>query len=494
MKILSVEQTREADKYSMQQEPISSLGLMERAAQGLSRRLLQHYSGYSFLIFVGPGNNGGDGVAIARHLALQNQDVRLYSLREPEKASEDFRANWERLPQKKLQLGLCPAHLEDILLGSDRVVVDALLGSGLERPLKGSLWELIQYLNQNPGPRVAIDIPTGMRGDQHPLEEMDFTFKASHTLTLGHPKYSMLHRDSAYLTGVLEVVDIGLAPEFYHQAPGADFYLSRESLQKWYFPRPQQSYKGTYGHACIWAGSPEKGGAALLAAESALRSGCGLLSVALPAPMKTAFWSRLPEAMQLAPEDIPPLQAFQALGCGPGLGKSEQIARRLAMLAKESLPQVWDADALNHLAENPSWLEELAGKAVLTPHIGEWKRLTQQEELPQDYPDQLRNYAQEHQVTVVLKDAITIIATPRGELYYAQFGNTALAQGGSGDILTGLITGLLAQAYAPERASAIAVFLQGRAAGLAAQGPEEAGRTMTEVLAHIPQAWRELAS
>lgn len=492
MKILSVEQTREADKFTMQNEPISSLELMERAAQETSKRLLEHYAGYSFLVFAGPGNNGGDGLVIARHLALQGQDVRLYTLKKASEGSEDFQLNWSRLPQKNLPVSLCPSHLQEIPLSSDIVVVDALLGSGLGRPLKGKLLKLVQYLNQNPGARVAIDIPTGMRGDHQPSEELEYTFKATHTLTMGHPKPSMLHRDSARLAGYIEVVDIGLDPRFYQQAAGADFYLRQEDIQDWFSPRPLQSYKGTYGHACIWAGSPEKGGAALLAAEAALRSGCGLLSVAVPALMKSAFWTRLPEAMQLDPEDLLPPTAFQALGCGPGLGKEAGLAERLEKLAREEIPQVWDADALNHLAENSPWLKDLAGKTVLTPHIGEWKRLTRQAELPQDYPEQLRDYAQKHQLTVVLKDYITIIATSRGELYYTQFGNTALAQGGSGDILTGLLTGLLAQGYAPEKASALAVFLQGRAANLAANGAEEAGLRITDILAQVPQAWKEL--
>jgi NAD(P)H-hydrate epimerase len=493
MKILNVSQTRAADQYTIAHEPISSVALMERAATRATDHLLRHYQEGPFLVFCGPGNNGGDGLVMARQLAMQGHVVYVYTLQPHQKCSPDFQAQWKRLPRGRLsryQLGekaIWPGPRPD-----KGVVIDALLGSGLDRPLEGKLLKKVQEIKTLGLPVVAIDMPTGLPGDVHSGMEQWPLLPASLTLTFGHPKRGLLHPGTAPQAGRLEVVDIGLLPESYAQAESADYWFTAEEVASLYQARPPHSHKGSHGHAALLAGSPRKGGAAFLAAEACLRSGAGYTTAFLPSSLRDPAYARLPELMQVPPEELPAAKQlrFQAWGLGPGLAQTQETAERLAWLATEAdVPQVWDADALNLLANHSEWLPHLADKALLTPHPGEWKRLLQGKD-PFCW-SLLRAYAQEHRVYVLLKNSINTLATPDGRLCFSQMGNAALAQAGSGDLLTGLLTGLLAQGYELETAAHLGLLLHG---GIARKQVPTAqpGHLTSELLAGLSPLLAEL--
>jgi len=303
----------------------------------------------------------------------------------------------------------------------------------------------------------------------------------------------LLHPHTASQAGRLEVVDIGLLPKSYDQAESADFWFTPEEAALLYRSRPPHSHKGSHGQAALLAGSPRKGGAALLAAEACLRSGAGYTTAFLPACLKNPAYARLPELMQAPQEELPGKASlrFHAWGLGPGLAQTPETEDRLAWLATQgAAPQVWDADALNLLAKHSEWLPHLADKALLTPHPGEWKRLLGGKD-PNSW-SLLRAYAQEHKVYVLLKNSINTLATPDGRLCFSQIGYAALAQAGSGYLLTGLLTGLLAQGYELETAAHLGLFLHGGIAQKQAPGAQP-GHLTSELLVGLRALFAKLS-
>lgn len=483
MKILNVSQTRAADQYTITHEPISSVALMERAAARATEHLLRHFPEGPFYLFCGPGNNGGDGLVMARRLAMAGHTVYLYFLKPHQECAADYQAQWKRLPRARLYRHQIPAEgqWEGPPPGSG-VVVDALLGSGLDRPLKGALRQVVAAIQNWSLPVVAVDMPTGLAGDwQEDLPQWP-VLSADLTLTFGHPKRGLLHPTTAHRAGRIEVVPIGLLPAFYQKTESRDFWTTQAEVTAQFRSRPPHSHKGSHGHAALLAGSESKGGAALLAAEACLRAGPGYVTAFLPAVLQQPAYTRLPELMQQSQEVLPGdgLPGFTAWGLGPGLAPKPETEKRLAWLAQEvPAPQVWDADALNLLAQHPEWRPYLAGKALLTPHPGEWKRLLGGEN-PQSW-EVLRAYAQQHRLYVLLKNSVNTLATPDGQLHFSQWGNAALAQAGSGDLLTGLLTGLLAQGYPLEAAAQLGLYLHGQIARR--QAPEgQAGHLISSLL------------
>ncbi len=473
---------------------------MERAARGLARELASQYSeNTSFVIYCGKGNNGGDGLALARLLCRRGCRVEAVIINHSKNASEDFKQNLDRLKETAVKV----SHLSTIDSWNgpqnSAVVIDGILGSGLDRPLQGLILEVVEKLNSLPNPKVAIDIPTGLFADDNTDNSLQQVLKTDYTLTFQFPKLAMMHKDTAPFCGSVKVIDIGLHPDFLHSAESNYHFVTRQEIKEIFKPRQKFTYKGTYGHALLLAGSKGSVGAAVMSAKAALRSGAGLLTVASPGCGLIPLQTNLPEAMVVADADDdkltqhPNLDKFNAIGMGPGIGTDKATAALLnKIIQNQQLPMVLDADALNILSENKDWLKLLPADTILTPHPGEFKRLIGVEKLGSDYLERLSEFSTTHGIIVILKDSISTIATPNGGIYFLDFGSPALASPGSGDVLTGVILGLLSSGYSPLNAAMLGVFLQGRAGTLSGETLSLEASLATDVIDYLAPAFREL--
>ncbi len=534
MKILSAEQTRKADEKTIENEPISSLDLMERAARGLFKNLRERFSKDShFAIFCGKGNNGGDGLALARMLAEKDFSVRVFlvgiSEEEISEGSGDFQANFERLPKFVERVFSPPIpHLREAKhtrdrsrvpfhssnptstssvqalwgnggLEKDTILIDAILGSGLSRPLEGFLLEVVQKLNSLENQKVAIDIPTGLLADDNSENDLDKVLEADLTLTFHAPKFSFFHRDSAPKVGEFQVIDIKLDEDFIEKLVIRNFYISTEEIQKFYKKRPKFSYKNMYGHALLLAGQEGSYGAAILSATAAMRAGAGLLTVHTAKTGLNTLQTAAPEAQVSLDSDsrkitqLPDLEKYAAIGMGCGIGTEKETLDVLKSLLEDAkVPLVLDADALNLLAQEEYLLKKLPEKTILTPHIGEFKKLLGIDNLEDDYLDKLQSFSKEHTIITILKDSITIISDEKGKLFCMDEGTPALASGGSGDVLTGIVLGLLSSGYEPVQAAQMGVWLQGNAGKLAEQSQSTEAALARDVVENLGGAFRKL--
>lgn len=498
MKILSASQTREADQYTIIKEPISSIQLMERAARAATQaieQIIMDFPSTPVLVFCGMGNNGGDGLAIARMLHEQQKPVQVFLLKHREQGSPDFETNLKRAQELGIAISEWQPDATTPELPHNAIVLDAILGSGLQRPLEGFLAQAVQVLNGlSAKVKIAIDIPTGLFADSNAQNDLRKAMAVHYTVTFQHPKRSLLNAFCANVAGEVRVVDIGLSREFYSSTESRDHYAKAEEIKAMYSPRSTNAHKGTLGHALLIAGSEETPGASLLAAEALLQSGCGLLTANVPTTAITALLTRLPEAM-LQPRsgaEIPHLGKYQAIVCGPGLGTEKGEAQLLKKLIQDAnQPLVLDADALNLLAENPTWLSFFRVPVILTPHPGEWQRLSGQK-WEENYPDVLRAFAIKHGVFVILKNKVSLLATPSGSLFYSQFGSPALATAGSGDVLAGILGSVLAQGYSPLQACLIGLYLHGTAGKNAAREYAQESVIASDIVQGLSGAFREL--
>lgn len=489
MKILSIPQTRAADQYTIEREGISSHELMERAARALFQWISNRYdTSHIIQVFCGKGNNGGDGLALARLLFKENYTLEVYYV--DQSGSPDFNLNWQALPADipKIQI-----ETHNIKQHPKAIIVDALFGSGLSRPLDGKYREVIKSLNHLEGEKLAIDLPSGLFGDVIQSFEEDQVFKADYTLSFQYPKLALVHPYSAHLAGEVVIIKIGLSSEFLHSAESSNFWHTPEEIKAYLKPRVKHSYKGDYGKALILAGSKATMGAGLISAEAALRCGLGLLRVNIPLSGFSAFNSRLPEAMLEEREEgfQSSFEGYQAILAGPGLGQMPRESKLLEELIKSySGPLVLDADGLNLLASNPDWYNQLGPRCLLTPHPGEFKRLIKVAELGPDQLELAAKFSREHQVYLLLKGSISVLIEPQGQKHFFDLGDSALAKGGSGDLLAGACVAFLAQGYPFREAIALAHLAQGRAANLARREMGHAQAVLSsDVLKNLGQAF-----
>tara|TARA_B100001245_G_scaffold234507_1_gene220256 strand:+ start:491 stop:1927 length:1437 start_codon:yes stop_codon:yes gene_type:complete len=472
---------------------------MERAARQLTDALLNYYPGEAFHIFCGMGNNGGDGLAVARLLHRENREVSVYIVKHSEEGSADFNTNYSRLAELAVPVHTISSSA-DFPHIKGGVAVDALLGSGLNRPLKGFLKEMVQWLNGQTMERVAIDIPTGLFTDDNEYNDLELVIDADRTLSLQLPKKSFFHRQTAPRVGRLNILDIGLHSDFLNDAQSTDYYFDQTEARRLYRPRKQYSYKGTYGHALLIAGSRGKSGAAILASRAAMRAGAGLVTLHTSASGVLPAQSTVPEVMvsvdthESLVTTLPDISGIHAVGMGPGLGKGEETVKVLKNLIQTTqVPLVLDADALNILAENRTWMAFLPEGTVLTPHIGEFRRLLGVDKLGDDYLEQLRALAKKNRITIVLKDSNTAVASPSGDLHFINSGSPALATAGSGDVLTGIILGFLAQGYPSLQAALMGTWLHGRAGSLAGEYLSTESVMASDVTDYLSSGFKELA-
>jgi NAD(P)H-hydrate epimerase len=478
MKILDIEKVRQADLFTIENEPISSIDLMERAGTNctkwISKKLKKKQAVY---VFVGPGNNGGDGLVIARHLFEQGYDVNLELVLFTENFSNDFKANLKRIEQlKEFKKNEIRAKKDLERIPEGALVIDAIFGSGLSRKVEGLAADVIMHINNSEGIIVSIDIPSGLFADIISDAKQSSIIRADYTLSLQFPKFSFMFAETELIVGQLVIIDIGLHPEYINKVEAKAFLVEPVDAAQLVKPRAKFSHKGTYGHALLVAGSYGKMGAAVLSARASLRSGLGLLTTHIPKSGVNILQTAVPESMLSIDENeqyfsqLPKLDNYNVIGIGPGLGTDKQSQNSLKLLIQEfKSPMVIDADALNILSENKTWLSFLPKGSILTPHPKEFERLAGKSSNSFERVQKQIDFAIKYQVYVVLKGASTSIATPDGKLFFNSTGNPGMATAGSGDVLTGIILGLLSQHYSPLHASILGVHLHGLSGDLAAK-------------------------
>ncbi|MBC6991452.1 NAD(P)H-hydrate dehydratase [Hymenobacter sp. BT491] len=499
MKILTADQTHQADQATIREEKITSEALMERAATAFTDWLTARQSpaeAGEIMVLCGPGNNGGDGLVAARRLHERGYRVQV-GLLPASNHSDDFTSNRQRLPAAvpvtDLAAGLPP-------IQPNALVLDALFGTGLSRPLDGAAAAIVQQLNAAQARVIAIDIPSGLLADaSQPADSA--VVRARHTVSFELPKLAFLLPQNAEYVGHWHLLPIGLSREFIEETDVAMHFVDATMLAGWLPERPKFAHKGTYGHALLLAGSRGKIGAAVLATKACLHSGAGLLTVRVPGIGYDILQISAPEAMTLTDPatdfitELPDLKPYSAIGIGPGLGKEDSTKDVLAKLLSEAqAPLVIDADALNLLGENRELLAQLPADSILTPHPKEFERLTQPARDDYHRLELLRAFCQQYCCYTVLKGAYTCLGAPEGTLYFNSTGNAGMATGGSGDVLTGVITALRAQHLSPLHAAVLGVYAHGRAGDLAAQETGEAGLLAGDIVRFLGPAFQEVTT
>jgi hydroxyethylthiazole kinase-like uncharacterized protein yjeF len=476
LKILSTKQVREADRRTMEFEPIASVDLMERAAVKCTDWFVQTYpSSRPVLVFAGIGNNGGDALVMARKLLEKGYRVQAFVVRYSENFSSDLQINLDRLIKAghEVQYILEEAQIPEI--SSDTVIIDGLFGSGLNRKVEGLAAICIDFINASIAEVVSIDLPSGMSADKVTPKGSPVV-TASYTLTFQVPKLAFFVRENKEVIGTWQVIDIGLDPKYLHDVECSLYYVDHVKDPGSVFQRDTFDHKGIFGHGLLLAGSYGMIGAAILSGRAAMRSGIGKLTLHVPNLAYNMVQLGVPEAICSVDTfdecigELPELTRFQAIGCGPGIGKHKKTKRLLKTLLQVwKGPLVLDADALNLIAEQKDLLKELPGNTILTPHIGEFERLFGVAKHSFERLDTMRNAAMKYKVIIVLKGAYTAIAAPNGKVYINGSGNPGMATAGSGDVLTGIITSYLAQGADPLVAAVCGVHVHGHAGDQAAK-------------------------
>ncbi|MGI9652300.1 NAD(P)H-hydrate dehydratase [Chryseobacterium sp. RLHN22] len=496
MKIFTAENIRKADAYTIQNEPISSIQLMERAASAcvewISTNCKQHTK---FIIFCGNGNNGGDGFAIARMLYLKGFDVDVFINKDKSYFSDDALINYKWLRDIS---GIALKDFGEIEKYNfeKAIIVDAIFGTGLSRSLEGNYKDLVENLNLKNNPKISIDVPTGMFTDQL-NEKKDVIFKTDYTLTFQFWKKAFLHPETGKFAGKVFVLDIKLNQEFIDNTESDDFVIDDELILKIFKPREDFTHKGIYGKSIIVGGSYGKIGAAVLAIKSALKTGSGLTFVLAPKCGYEILQTSSPEAMFIegGEKNINQIDEVEnaVYGIGPGLGTEEKTEKELLkFLRNHDSPVILDADALNIISKNEDHLKSIPKNSVITPHPKEFERLFGNTENSFGRLDLAKTIAKQLGIFIVLKDHHTQIIIPDGKVFYNITGNSGLAKGGSGDILTGIITSLLAQNYSSQEAAILGVWLHGKAADFAAEKNSKESMQPTNVIDEIGNVFLDL--
>ena len=499
MKILSAAEIREWDQYTIAHEPVSSINLMERAAWKCFEWLQeQELLSHPFAIFCGKGNNGGDGLAIARMLADVHCKVTVYILEFGHKGTDDFQLNLERLHQANVDILFVQTADNFHAFTPGEIIIDALFGSGLNRPLEGVTEKLVIHIN-NAGCRIiSIDIPSGLATDSS--SKGHTAIHANDTLTFQCYKPALLVAENQDAIGKVHVLDIGLHPAYYNNL-SVKYELTDDSLiHSLYKTRSRFSHKGAFGHALIIAGSYGKIGAAVLSANACLRSGAGLLTCHIPGCGYTIMQSAIPEAMVMTDfnssfntkidED---LSKFDAIGIGPGIGTASETRMLLQQVfTGYRRPLVLDADALNCIALQKELLPLIPGGSILTPHPKEFERLFGATANEFDRIELAIRKATELNIVIVLKGHHTLIASPNSTAFFNSTGNAGMATAGSGDVLTGILTALLAQGYNSEGAAILGVYLHGLAGDIAAKELSMEAMIAGDIIKYMGETFKSL--
>ncbi len=502
MKIFTSTQIHELDKYTIDNESISSIDLMERASKTMMRAITAQWSSaVPVVVFAGPGNNGGDALAVARLLAEEGYLVTVYLFNISGTLSPDCAVNKRRVQECKRikQFIEVSQEFDPPRLEAGMLVVDGLFGSGLNKPLAGGFAALVKYINASESQVVSLDVPSGLMTEDNTYNIRANIIRADLTLTLQLPKLSFLFAENQQFVGQLKVLDIRLSQAGIDKMESQYTILDESQVRSLLQERHTFAHKGQMGHALIIAGSYCMAGAAILATKACLRAGVGKVTVNTPRRNIPILQTAVPEAIIRAGNEETifaeaiDTEDFQSLGIGPGLGQSEQTAiAMIAQLRRAQCPVVADADAINILSNHRSWVQQLPQDIILTPHPKEFDKLEGHCADSYERLTKARNLADRLHGYVIVKGHYTAICMPDGHIAFNPTGNAGMATAGSGDVLTGIITGLLARGYKPQDACLLGVYLHGLAGDLAAHELGEESLVASDIINYLPKAFKRL--
>ncbi len=501
MKIFTAAQIKACDAYTIHASNISSTDLMERAAARCTEWINANMPKDSvFIVLCGTGNNGGDGLAITRMLHNIGYGAKAFLLQFSDNLSDDCQINLDRLlaiDKSMVEILQNGTFITDI--PKHIIIIDAILGTGLNRAVEGWLADFINHINDVDNTKIAIDIPSGMPADNIPAQEAEI-LKADHTLSFQFYKRAFLHPETGKYAGNIELLDIELHPIFIESTHTNYQTIDSSIINTLYKARNPFSHKGDYGTALIVAGSYGMMGAAVLATKAALRSGAGKVKTLVPQIGYNIIQTAVPEAMCAVSGEnyitkISHWADCKSVGIGPGLGTHEYTIKAFTdFMESVKQPVVLDADALNILGKHPELINKIPADSILTPHPKEFERVFGTAANSMQQLELARTQAMRYNIFIVLKAHHTAICTPEGECWYSTDGNAGMATGGSGDVLTGIITGLLAQGYKSYDAAIFSVYLHARAGDLAATKQGKQGLIAGDIINNMGEVWGEIES
>lgn len=511
MKILSAAQLKTVDAYTIEHEPISSTNLMERASRAVADKIRARWGvGTPVKIFAGPGNNGGDALAIARMLGESNYKVWVYLFNTSDELSPDCQINKQRLIDfltvKKSTMGAPNVEFMEITsqftppkLEQEDLVIDGLFGTGLSRPLNGGYASVVKYINASPATVVSIDVPSGLMCEDNTYNVMNHIVKATVTYTIQYPKLAFFFPEHEQYVGEWEVLDIGIIDPCNEETQTPYYLTERKDIQAMLKTRSKFAHKGSVGHALLIAGKKSMAGAAILSAKACMRGGVGKLTVRTPECNVPILQATVPEAV--LDIDVDPncfSQSFDttdydAMAIGPGIGTSSYTVQAfIEQVSMSKCRMVLDADALNILGSHRGWITQLPRHCILTPHKKELFGLISTTRNSYEEIERTRELAARQQIYILVKGAYSAIVTPEGNVFFNTTGNPGMATAGAGDVLTGLVLALLAQSYVPEAALRMGVYLHGLAGDIAVQDLCCESLIASDLVNYIPKAFRSL--
>ena len=502
MKIFTSAQIRELDSYTIKHEPIASIDPMERAAKALAHAIADEWDTNSpMVVFAGPGNNGGDALAVARLLVEQGYTVTAYLFNITSHLSADCEINRKRLEENRRIKGftVVTQEFDPPVLTAETVVIDGLFGSGLNKPLAGGFASLVKYINNSPAKVVSIDVPSGLMAEDNSFNVRAHIVRATLTLTLQHIKLSFLFPENQQFIGRLKTLDIRISKEGIDRMDTQYVLAEEKTVRPLLQPRNPFAHKGEMGHALLIAGSYGMGGAAILAAKACLRAGAGKVTVHTPRGNNLIMQVAVPEAVvQLDREETAfsePVETedYDALAIGPGLGMSEGAAiAMIAQLRRSQCPIVADADALNQLSNHRAWMQQLPQGMIMTPHPKEFDRMAGRCTDSFERLSKAVEMAKRQQIYIILKGHHSALCLPDGHVLFNSTGNAGMATAGSGDVLTGIVTALLAKGHPQADACLLGMYLHGLAGDLAARELGEESLVASDIIAFLPKAFKAL--
>jgi hydroxyethylthiazole kinase-like uncharacterized protein yjeF len=496
IKILNTKQIKDWDSATIANEPIASIDLMERASRAFVNWFVQKFDASKKIgIVCATGNNGGDGLAIARLLKDWGFPVKVWIVKGLVPHSEDFKINFERI-NGKIEIFEIFKESDRTLFNDRDVLIDAIFGSGLSRPVEGIYAQAIRCINNSSACRIAVDIPSGLSADSNMDGEI---VRADFTFSFQIPKLSFFFPQSYQFTGEWVVGDIALSKKFVSETTSKHFLVTEKDVRKILRPRNRFDHKGQFGHALIVAGSYGKMGAAILASKAALRSGLGLLTCHVPKSGYGIMQIAVPEAMiSVDPDEnfvtnLDAVEKYTTIGIGPGIGQAAATKNGLKKLLEVfKKPMVLDADALNILSNDQSLIAEIPEGSILTPHPKEFERLVGKWGNDFERLGKQKDFSMKYKCVVVLKGAYTSTSDADGNVYFNPTGTPAMAKGGSGDVLTGILTAMLSQSYAPIESAILGVYLHGLCGNLGAVDKSVYSLTASDLTEILPAAFKSL--
>lgn len=496
MKIFNAEKIKEVDKLTTERQHISSFELMEQAALQAFLWLVNHFHDKKtvYHIFCGVGNNGGDGLAIARMLKQNYFDVHVYVIPFNKNFSSDFESNLERLKECNLKYEIINEVTEFPDISENHIIVDAIFGIGFSRKMEDWVQQIIQKINYHQSFKVSIDVPSGLYLDK----KTTIAIQSDVLLTFQLPKLSFYLPDNEQFINEIVILPIDLDEKAIDSIPTNYFYTDLKEIKKRYKPISKFSHKGTQGHVLLIGGCFGKMGAMVLASQAALRSGCGLATVFVPKCGYEILQTASPEVMVITDENYHKITTIafdfqpKAIGIGMGIGQDFETAKTFhSFLKNNTIPLIIDADALNILSEHQDWLNLVPKNSILTPHPRELERLIGTWEDDFEKIDKVRTFAKQHQLVVLIKGAYTLIIDKKN-VFVNSSGNQALATGGSGDVLSGMIASFRAQGYQAVDAALLGVYFHGRTADIAVQDMGYESFIASDIIKYLGKVFLEL--